>query len=78
MDTHTSHILITADDLEDSLKHIEWERFSSDDEEFIEGMMTVAVPVYDTAYRVLTSLAIHAPCMRQPTDKLVKTGACHA
>lgn len=68
---HTRHTATTQEELEKRLKLIERERISTDDEEFIEGMVAVAVPVYDRANNVLASLAIHAPSMRQPLEKLL-------
>nr|WP_299243333.1 IclR family transcriptional regulator [uncultured Halomonas sp.] len=69
---HTPHTATTIEQLEKRLKHIERERISTDDEEFIEGMVAVAVPVYDGTNNVLASLAIHAPSMRQPLERLLE------
>ncbi|QEA37731.1 IclR family transcriptional regulator [Pistricoccus aurantiacus] len=69
---YTPHTLVTPEALEESLKHIERERVSTDNEEFIEGMVAVAVPIHDPSNRVLACLAIHAPCMRQPLEKLLE------
>jgi DNA-binding IclR family transcriptional regulator len=39
-------------------------RIGTDDEEFLEGMVAVAVPVTDEDGRFFASLAVHAPIMR--------------
>ena len=39
-------------------------RIGTDDEEFLDGMVAVAVPVTDEDGRLFASLAVHAPIMR--------------
>lgn len=43
-----------------------------DNEEFIRGMVAVAVPVSDDAGHVLAALAVHAPTARASMDDLLK------
>ncbi len=38
--------------------------YSTDDEEFISGMVAVAVPVWDRSDRLLATLSVHAPVQR--------------
>ncbi|ABG33545.1 IclR family transcriptional regulator [Roseobacter denitrificans] len=45
--------------------------FSTDDEEFMEGMAAVAVPIYDTQKRLVSTLSVHAPLQRQSLEDLV-------
>ncbi|MGQ7247951.1 IclR family transcriptional regulator [Halomonas sp. V046] len=64
---------VTATDpasLETRLLRIADDELSTDDEEFIQGMVAVAVPVYDQAGRIQASLAIHAPRLRHTIDSL--------
>ena len=43
-----------------------------DNEEFVRGMVAVAVPVRDDAGHVLAALAVHAPTARASMDDLLK------
>ncbi len=42
--------------------------FSQDDEEFMENMIAVAVPILDDQGRLLSTLSVHAPSMRLSLD----------
>jgi DNA-binding IclR family transcriptional regulator len=44
--------------------------FSKDAEEFMEGMVAVAVPVYDDLGRLMSTLSLHAPTQRVSIDVL--------
>lgn len=46
--------------------------YSVDDEEFMEGMAAVAVPIRDDRGRLLTTLSIHAPIQRHDLDGLLE------
>jgi DNA-binding IclR family transcriptional regulator len=43
--------------------------YSEDNEEFIEGMVALAVPILDSQDRFVSSLAFHAPTPRMPFDR---------
>ncbi len=45
--------------------------FSTDAEEFMEGMTAVAVPIRDTQGRLMSTLSVHAPLQRVGLDDLV-------
>ncbi|MEM8970734.1 MAG: IclR family transcriptional regulator [Pseudomonadota bacterium] len=45
--------------------------YSTDNEELMEGMAAVAVPIKDSEGRLLTTLSIHAPVQRLSFDNLV-------
>lgn len=47
-----------------ALEEIRRNQLGTDDQEFLEGMVAVAVPVTDAAGRFVASLAVHAPLMR--------------
>lgn len=72
LEAHTPYTMTDRETLEESLKQIERDRLSTDNEEFIEGMVAIAVPVYDNANHVIASLAIHAPRMRLPLEELLE------
>lgn len=38
--------------------------FSTDNEEFMEGMVAIAVPIYDDHKRLMSTLSVHAPTQR--------------
>lgn len=50
--------------LEDELARIARAGISTDNEEFIEGMIAVAVPIQDSVGRFVAGLAMHAPVVR--------------
>ena len=72
LEAHTRYTLTTAAALEEQLLQIGRDRLSTDDEEFIEGMVAIAVPVYDKVGRLIAGLAIHAPRMRHSLDTLLE------
>jgi DNA-binding IclR family transcriptional regulator len=45
--------------------------YSTDDEEYIVGLMAVAVPVLDDSGQVRAALAVHAPSARMPLPRRV-------
>ncbi|MEX0301452.1 MAG: IclR family transcriptional regulator [Leisingera sp.] len=45
--------------------------YSTDEEEFIAGMVAVAVPVWDLRNRLLATLSIHAPVQRRSLQDLI-------
>ena len=44
--------------------------FATDDQEFMDGMSAIAVPIRDSQHRLLTTLSIHAPDQRQSVATL--------
>lgn len=50
--------------LEEAVRKVADEEMGVDDEEFIDGMIAVSVPVKDEAGRMVASLAMHAPVFR--------------
>ena len=61
---HTDHTITRRRDLEAALKRIRSERLSTDDEEYLDGTVCVAVPVESDRRRVPAALAVHAPTSR--------------
>lgn len=58
-----------ADKLGAALDEIRKSQVGTDDEEFLEGMVAVAVPVTDAAGRFFAALAVHAPLMRMTIEQ---------
>ncbi len=56
--------------LKERLAAVAMDGFAVDDEEFMEGMVAIAVPVRDGSQRFLAGLAIHAPTARQSVASL--------
>ncbi len=44
--------------------------YATDNEEFIEGMVALAVPIVDDTNRLYATLSFNAPCMRVPFDQV--------
>ena len=61
---HTANTITHRSDLEEALKRIRRERFSTDNEEYLDGTVCVAVPVENAKRLVPAALAVHAPTTR--------------
>lgn len=70
LEDYTPYTATDIQELELRLERIATDELSIDDEEFIQGMVAVAVPVYDQAGRIQAALAIHAPRLRHSIDSL--------
>ncbi len=60
----TSNTITDIDQLLSELKQISKQGFAIDNEEFMDGMVAIAVPVFDPELRYHASLAFHGPIMR--------------
>ena len=60
----TDRTFTTAQALLKELADIRARGYSTDNEEFMEGMAAVAAPIRDSQNRFLTAIAIHAPVQR--------------
>jgi IclR family acetate operon transcriptional repressor len=63
---HTPRTLVEPDALLKALKDVRTRGFGTDNEEFIEGMTAVAVPVLDRSKRIVATIAVHGPVTRLP------------
>ena len=66
-DTHANEDSLLAE-----LKQIAKQGYSLDQEEFLEGMVAIAVPVTDASGRFVAALAFHGPTQRLGVDDLVE------
>ncbi|MEW5422056.1 IclR family transcriptional regulator [Amorphus sp. 3PC139-8] len=64
LEPRTPHSLTDPDRLRAALLQTRAEGFASDDEEFMEGMVAVAVPIRDLNGRLFATLSFHAPTQR--------------
>ncbi len=72
LDKLSANTITSADRLLDELDQIAVQGHGIDNEEFVDGMVAIAVPVLDGQGRFLAALAFHGPCMRLTLDKLVQ------
>ncbi len=69
LERHTPNTITDYDALEASLAEISATGVSTDNEEFIEGMIAIAVPITDTVGRFVAGLAVHAPVIRMSLEE---------
>lgn len=62
--------LTSAEQLEKALQEIQEKGFSTDNEEFVDGMVACAVPVLDQDGRTFACLYTHAPTIRKSLEEL--------
>ena len=65
----TNNTITDGDVLMDELKNVRKEKVGIDDQEFVDGMVAIAVPINDTMGRICATLAIHGPMPRLTLDK---------
>ena len=65
-EAHTPKTLMSAEALIEEAARIRKRGYSLDDEEFMEGMVAVAVPILDGHGRLVSTLSVHAPVQRFP------------
>lgn len=68
----TEHTLYDPDHLLQELKTIRKQGYALDQEEFINGMIAIAVPVTDPAGRFIAGLAYHGPTQRMSLKEAVE------
>lgn len=68
----TKNTITNKTELEEAIARIAKTEVSTDNEEFIDGMIAVAVPVVDSVGRFVAGLAIHAPVIRLDLDKALE------
>lgn len=69
---HTANTITRKRDFEVALKQIRRERLSTDNEEYLDGTVCVAVPVESAGRRVPAALAVHAPTTRMTLQQALK------
>lgn len=65
--THTSAKTLRAE-----LSETRARGYSTDDQEFMDGMTAIAVPIMDNEGRLLTTLSLHAPLQRSSVTGLLQ------
>lgn len=78
LDRRTAKTITSITELKAALAAIRDQGFATDDEEFMDGMVAIAVPIFDGKGRLLSTLSIHSPEQRhQLSDLLLKIDALH-
>ncbi|MCP3983199.1 MAG: IclR family transcriptional regulator [bacterium] len=67
---HTPMTITDRDKFFDHLQKVAGEGFALDSEEYVEGMICIAAPVYDAAGRTVAALSISAPSFRIDKEQL--------
>jgi DNA-binding IclR family transcriptional regulator len=70
---HTSRSITHRDQLLEEISKTRARGFATDNEEFMDGMTAIAVPIRDGAGRLLTTLSIHSPVQRRGVQSLTET-----
>ena len=70
LEQKTENTLTTRKSLEKDLEKIRKKQVGTDNQEFIEGMVCVAVPIYDRRKRFFATLSIHAPSSRMTLEEI--------
>ena len=70
LEQKTVNTLTSRKTLEKALEKIRKEQVGTDNQEFIEGMVCVAVPIFDRRKRLFATLSIHAPSSRMSLEEL--------
>ena len=71
LDPHAPGTITDKARLRDELEATRKRGFSTDNEEFMEGMAAVAVPIHDEQRRLVSTLSVHAPLQRLGLPELV-------
>jgi len=69
LNKYTSSTIVDPDQIEKGLKAIRSTQTSVDDEEFMQGLIGVAVPVFDSLGRICATVSMHAPSLRCSVEK---------
>jgi len=67
---YTNRTITDPDLLIAELKNIEAEGIGVDNEEFMAGMVALAVPVFNRQNEICFTIAVHAPTIRKPLEEL--------
>lgn len=70
LEAQTPHTITDAEALKAEVEAIRLRGFSTDNQEFMEGMVAIAVPLLDPQGRLMSTLSVHAPIQRIELDAL--------
>ncbi len=72
LERRTRNTKTTKKDLLEEIRQIQAKGYAEDNEEFIDAMVALAVPVLDPNERLVSTLALHAPAPRLSLPKVRK------
>lgn len=72
LDTHTSNTITSSEALIDEARKVRDLGYSTDNAEFMDDMVAVAVPIVDAHGRIVSTLSFHAPEPRLPLSEAVQ------
>jgi IclR family acetate operon transcriptional repressor len=72
LEAHTSKTLTSAESIKQESEEIRQRDYSTDNEEFMEGMVAIAVPIRDDLGRLMSTISLHAPDQRVSVADLEK------
>lgn len=70
MEAYTRRTLIHSEEIIAEIEKVRQADFSTDDEEFMDGMVAIAVPIRDDLGRLMSTLSVHAPTQRTTMEDL--------
>jgi len=70
LDAHTEETLTDPEKIVQEIEQVRNNDFSTDNEEFMEGMVAIAVPIRDDLGRLMSTLSVHAPTQRISLEEL--------
>jgi DNA-binding IclR family transcriptional regulator len=73
LEQKTPRTIVDPKQLLQEIAKIRSSGFATDNQEFMDGMAAVAVPICDDQGRLLTTLSIHAPIQRHDIDDLTQS-----
>lgn len=71
LDNHGPGTITDKATLREELEMTRKRGFSTDNEEFMQGMAAIAVPIHDLQGRLMSTLSVHAPLQRLGLNELV-------
>ncbi|MEO0370880.1 MAG: IclR family transcriptional regulator [Pseudomonadota bacterium] len=71
LEDFTEHTLTDVDALKQELTQTRGQGYATDDQEFMDSMLALAVPICDDQSRLLSTLSIHVPNQRLDMDSLL-------
>lgn len=72
LEQHGPNTITNKEQLKAEIEATRKRAYSMDNEEFMEGMAAIAVPIHDDRKRVVSALAVHAPLQRSNLSDLIK------
>jgi DNA-binding IclR family transcriptional regulator len=69
----TDKTIVQKQQLEKELERIRKQGYAVDNQEYVVGLMCVAVPVRSTEKKVIAAVAVQAPAIRLPYDRATQT-----